>query len=276
MTSITWLDCPTIIPYYGGKNKISKELVPLLPEHSRYIEVFAGGLSMFFRKPKADFTIVNDADNDIVNLYMCVVNKYDELIQQIYWVPKSRTLFSSFKGVVRDNKEIDIPDPKRADQYFYVIRNSFNKNPNNPFSSTSYWKVDEIIKNLKYSRDLIADIAIENMDFRKLIERYHPEETDMWYFDPPYIIATEKGNYYMEKFGAQEHEDLRNYIDFIDRAGAKFMISYDDRNIIREMYSDYNVDTIFTKYSVNVSDPGKVVTELVITNYDHRSQGELF
>ena len=42
-----------ILPYYGGKVKLSKLLVELIPPHKHYIEVFAGGLSMFFRKNKA-------------------------------------------------------------------------------------------------------------------------------------------------------------------------------------------------------------------------------
>ncbi len=47
-----WLDCPVIIPYYGGKYFLSQKLVPMIPKHTRYIEMFAGGLSMFFKKKK--------------------------------------------------------------------------------------------------------------------------------------------------------------------------------------------------------------------------------
>ena len=65
-----WLECPVIIPYLGGKFELSRKLVPMIPYHERYIEVFAGGASMFFRKVKTDFSVLNDKDNDIVNLYM--------------------------------------------------------------------------------------------------------------------------------------------------------------------------------------------------------------
>jgi len=47
--SLDWYDCPIVLPYYGGKYEMSKTLIPLLPPHERYFEVFAGGLSMFFR-----------------------------------------------------------------------------------------------------------------------------------------------------------------------------------------------------------------------------------
>ena len=60
MSSGSWMKCPVIIPYFGGKFELSQYLVPMLHKHNRYIEMFAGGLSMFFRKPRVDWNIVND------------------------------------------------------------------------------------------------------------------------------------------------------------------------------------------------------------------------
>ena len=49
MSSCSWMKCPVIITYFGGKFELSQYLVPMLHKHNRYIEMFAGGLSMFFR-----------------------------------------------------------------------------------------------------------------------------------------------------------------------------------------------------------------------------------
>ena len=103
-----WYDCPIVIPYYGGKYTLSKVLVPLIPNHDRYFEVFSGGLSMFFRKDKANWNILNDIDNNIVNLYMCVLHKHDELVNNLFWIPKSRKLFLDYKGEIKETKEIEI------------------------------------------------------------------------------------------------------------------------------------------------------------------------
>jgi len=70
MSDYQWKDCPVVIPYYGGKFQLSRELIPKLPIHERYIEMFAGGLSMFFRKKKVEWNIINDKDNNLVNLYL--------------------------------------------------------------------------------------------------------------------------------------------------------------------------------------------------------------
>ena len=160
------------------------------------------------------------------------------------------------------------PIPKPAAKYFYSIRNGFNKIPTGTFSKTSTWNTSEIIENLKYSRKFFDDTTIENLDFRKLIVDWKPKKGDMWYLDPPYIIATERGDYYMADFGVDEHEDMRECVDYIDRHGAKFMVSYDDREVIREMYSDYNIYEIETQYAGRNEDDVKYFIELVITNYD--------
>ena len=268
MTSVQFYDCPVVIPYYAGKFRLSTQLVPMLASHERYIEVFAGGLSMFFRKNKAKYSVINDIDSDIVNLYTCVITQLEKLIDTLYWLPKSRALFNDAKSAVHSTKDIEIPDVARAAQYFYCIRNAFNKIPYGTFSKTSTWNTSEIIENLKYSRTFFDNTTIENLDFRKLVVDYKPKKGDMWYLDPPYIIATERGDYYMADFGVEEHEDMRECVDYIDRAGANFMISYDDREVIRDMYSHYNIYEIETQYAGRNEDDVKYFTELVITNYE--------
>ena len=47
-----WYECPVMIPYMGGKFELGRKLIPMIPKHDRYIEVFLGGGSMFFRKCK--------------------------------------------------------------------------------------------------------------------------------------------------------------------------------------------------------------------------------
>ena len=79
---------------------LSNKLVPMLSPHKRYIEAFAGSLSMFFRKKKVkpeEFNVLNDIDNNIINLYRCVVDEYDLLVENIYWMTRSRTTFDEIK-----------------------------------------------------------------------------------------------------------------------------------------------------------------------------------
>ena len=276
MPSLDWYDCPIVIPYYGGKYELSKILVPLIPHHERYIEVFAGGLSMFFRKTKAKWNVLNDIDSNIVNLYMCVIEKREELVDILFWLPKSRELFLDFRGEIKENKEITIPDPKQAAKYFYCIRNSFNKLVHTPFSMNKDMKKDWG-KEFKYSRKALGGATIENLDFETLFNKYEPRKDDYWYLDPPYIIATEKGSYYMNNFTVEDHTRLRDCVNRIDQAGGKFMVSYDYREEVKELYKDYNIKTLDLKYSgATKKARDKERKEYIIMNYEPETQGELF
>ena len=276
MPSLDWYDCPIVIPYYGGKYELSKTLVPLIPHHSRYVEVFAGGLSMFFRKSKAKWNVLNDIDNNIVNLYMCVIHKHDELIENLFWIPKSRKLFLDFREEIKENREIEIPDPKQAAKYFYCIRNSFNKLIHTPFSMNK-----DMNKNwdeeFKYSRMFLGGATIESLDFGTLFDKYYPKEDDFWYLDPPYIIATEKGSYYMNNFTIEDHTRLRDRVNEIDKAGGKFMISYDYRPEVKELYKQYNTQILNMVYTGATKEARrKERKEYIIMNYEPTYQIEIF
>ena len=133
-----------------------------------------------------------------------------------------------------------------------------------------------MIKELKQSKEKLNGSTIENLDFAELIERYSMREGDFVYLDPPYVIADKK-DYYRNRFDSNMHEKLKETVDKIDRNNAKFMLSYDDNDDIREMYKNYNVLTIKTKYSgANPDIRGEEKTELLVINYPIKEQGELF
>ena len=63
-----------LIPYLGGKSKLAKTIISKMPEHTCYCEVFAGGASVFFKKPPSPSEIINDMDKDLITLYRVVKN----------------------------------------------------------------------------------------------------------------------------------------------------------------------------------------------------------
>ena len=276
MPSLDWYDCPIVIPYYGGKYKLSKQFVPLIPPHHRYFEVFSGGLSMFFRKEKAEWNILNDKDNNIVNLYNCIMYDLDKLVYYLDWLPKSRELFDGFRAEIKEKQHIEIPDPLRAAKYFYCIRHSFNKLIHTPMSMVKDWNKNWM-KEFEYSRKKIGGSTIENLDFGDLIDRYKPKENDFWYLDPPYFIATDKGDYYQHNFNAEDHIRLKEKVDKIHNNGGKFMVSYDYREEVFDLYKEYDVRTITLKYQgATDENRNKERKEYLIINYEPSDQMGLF
>jgi DNA adenine methylase len=258
-------DCPTVFPYYGGKFTLSKQLVKMLPRHDRYIEVFFGGGSMFFRKDKAKINILNDLHNDVINLYISIAEDFEKFKHYAKHILLSRTLHETYRKKIHAEDKIDIPDVKRAAEYFFIIKTAFNKTPFLPLSSVAKWN-DEILDDLELSRQKLNDTFIENMDFRKLIDKYEPKEGDVWYLDPPYVAATKRNDYYIHSFNWNDHIDLCAMCHEIDDSGGKFMLSYDNSPAIWDMYKHWRIVEIPIKYTGQLHSEEKKI-ELVITNY---------
>ena len=269
-----------ILPYYGGKVKLSKQLLELAPPHKHYIEVFAGGLSMFFRKNKADWSAINDLSRDIANFWMVVGDEYlfNQFTRKVYYATKSRLYYEQIKKYIREDKWFVLPDVERAFKYYFFIRNSFNAQINSGFSKdVAGWTtgLEQVLKDAAIKFD---GVIVENMDYKLLIDKYKEKTNAFWYFDPPYVVA-EGASYYAINFQESEHLIMKHKIDHLVDSfdPPNVMISYDNVPAIREMYKDWTITEIPVKYAGNINEPGKEFIELVITNYKpNKAQESLF
>ena len=80
------------------------------------------------------------------------------------------------------------------------------------------------------------------------------------------MIAGERGDYYFFSFNMEDHKRLASMCKKINTNGGKFMVSYDDRKEVRELYKDFNIEIIKTIYAGQQHHRIEK-NELVITNY---------
>ena len=258
-----------IISYYGGKSEMAQRLIEWMPKHKIYLEPFAGGLSVFFKKKKAETNIVNDYDKDIANLYyVCSrIDLFEEFIERVQWLVQSSEIYNKIRDTIKSDKKhkIKIPNVQRAVDYFFFITTSFNNRPGTNLSkNTNKWDL-EMIERLKYTRKKMDNVVIENLDINRFIKKYHKKQDALWFFDPPYYVANDT-SYYGHVFSAYQHQNFKESIDLLaNNPSARFMITYDDHEKIRELFSEYFIKEIPVKYR---STYDTIETnEILITNY---------
>ena len=114
---------------------------------------------------------------------------------------------------------------------------------------------------LEKVRERLRGVNIENKDFADLIKVYD-RPTALFYLDPPYV-NTEK--YYDSPFSAQDHHRLR---EVLSQVKGRFILSYNDHPLIRELYADYRIEGITR--TTTLSGKGNNQTpyaELIIRNF---------
>lgn len=110
-----------IIPWPGGKRRILKHLLSDIPEHTSYVEAFAGGAALLLAKQPAAAEVLNDLNGELVRLYRCVQHHLDELVRQFRWALSSREMF---RWAQMQQPET-LTDIQRAARFYYLQRLTF-------------------------------------------------------------------------------------------------------------------------------------------------------
>ncbi len=256
---ITTLKAP--FGWVGGKSKLAKHIIPLMPKHSRYVEVFGGGLSVFYakQKPKGKYVeVVNDINEELVNLHRQIQKCPQTLSYYLNQMLISRVAFNAIKaGRYKPRNDIE-----RAAYYFYLLTQSFgSKAQHFAMSAKGGRKPKNIYRDFFVYAKRLKLVTIECMSFDELISKYDTPST-LFYLDPPYV-GTE--DYYSNTggFGKNEHIKLLNILKSIQ---GKFILSYNDCEFVRDLYKDFSFKELQTTYALN-GKSRKDAKEVLIYNF---------
>ncbi|MDR3631546.1 MAG: DNA adenine methylase [Desulfocapsaceae bacterium] len=252
-----------VIPYFGGKSRLAKTIINKIPEHTCYVEVFAGGASIFFAKPPSPAEVINDLDKDLATLYRAIKHHPEELYRQFKFSLVSRIEFEREKEV---NPET-LTDIQRAARYLYLQKSAFGGHiTGQTFGTSTTGKPRLNLLTLESSLEeawrRLAHVIIECKDFRDLIPRYDRPHS-FFFLDPPYWNIPG----YKYDFTGQDFLDLRV---ILENMKGKFLMTLNDTPEIRDMFRGFSIEETTLKYSLYPSKKSreKIRTELLISNYD--------
>lgn len=242
-----------VIKWSGSKRSQSEEIINRIKdkEYDTYYEPFCGGCSVLFQllhsNKKFKKYICSDINNDLISLWKMIKDNPNKIIEEYtkMW------------------NELNVDDDKeRKKQYFYMVRDRFNKSKNpcdfmfimrtTTNGMPRYNKSGEFNNSFHVTRNGIipstfAKIVKEWSDVLnkfnvQFIHRSYNEiittENDFVYLDPPY--ANTKGMYY----GTIDYNMLWGWIR---KQECDYMLSFDGKtssldityNVPKDIYSKH-------------------------------------
>lgn len=250
-----------IVPWMGGKRRLVSQLIPKMPEHQCYVELFAGGAALFFmREQPSKVEIINDVNGELVNLYRVVQHHLEEFIRQFKWAIISRQMFEWLKAASTDL----MTDIQRAARFYYLQHTAFGaKNSGQTFGTAttskapSFLRIEDQLTDAYYR---LSGVTVENLSWDACLMKYDRPHSFM-YADPPYWGLAGYG----VDFGWEHYQKMA---ELMKNCQSKIMLSINDHPDIRNLFSEFKISTTQIKYSVGSSGSGRdVKQELIITNY---------
>ncbi len=256
----------SFMSWVGGKKALREEIVRRFPlYYERYIEVFGGGgWVLFHKQPGRDFEVYNDFNSLLANLYRCVRDRHEELIDALRYVLNSREDFELLRdALARDSPATPV---QKASWFYQIIRYSYAS------GLTSYGSQPHDIRSdfplIEQAHRRLKDVVVENKDFEKLIRQYD-RPVSFFYCDPPYH-ATD--GYYQnigeDGFTEKDHIRLRDTLLSME---GRFLLSYNDDAFVRELYDAPGIQIEAVTRLNNIKqryEPNSQFAEVFIANYD--------
>jgi DNA adenine methylase len=246
------------LPYIGGKNRLAKKIISMLPEHTTYVEAFAGGAQVLFHKPPSNVEVLNDLDFDIVNFYRVCQWHYQEFVRYLRFSIASRKLHELHVK----SDPATLTDIQRAGRFFYLQKNSFGGLILKPqfhygIAQPSNYNPERIPEIIERTHKRLARVQIESLPYEKVLEKYD-RPTTCFYLDPPYWGPK------LYRFNFDD-KDFVVLAERLARLRGRFILSLNDRPEVRETFRAFRIEREEITYTAQAK-PGKRYGELLITN----------
>lgn len=248
-----------ILRWPGGKTRMLKTILPMIPPHVCYCEPFFGGGAVLFAKEKSSVEVINDINGDLISLYRNIQFHLPAIIQEIEW------LFSSRKNLHDFIAQPGLTELQRAARFLLVNRTSFGSD------MRSFGVVKTKGGGVGFDRHRIGDlmgaaherlngVVIENVSYQRCFANY--DSTNSFFFiDPPYQNATNGG------YLPWDEKQLAKFRHDVSRLKGRWIVTLNDSEFIRGLFDGCNLIPVKTQNrATNVRSHAHLTfSELIIT-----------
>ena len=267
--------------YPGGKAKSLRKIIPnIYPFYDEFREPFVGGGSVFLAaiqriNPKALYKI-NDLNYDVYCFWKELKENGDSLVEG---VQKLKDKYNDgdklYQALTSQKKEQS--DLERAVRFFVLNRITFSGTTDSGgFSEQAFRKRFTLssIQRLKPLPKLLRNVIVEFGDYEKQLDK---SDKDVFIFlDPPYFSSA-KSRLYGKNGDLHISFDHKRFANNMRKSPHKWLITYDDSQEIRELFSFANIYEWKVQYGMNNVSKKKAEKgrELFIANYRLKSKSQM-
>ncbi len=252
------------ITYYGGKQRMVRELLALVPEHTLYVEAFMGGGALFFAKSPSSSEVINDLNGEVTNFYAVLQSDFENLQGKVKSTLHSRVWYDKALEVYNNPQSHDALS--RAWAFWVVTNQGFS-------SRIGTWGVgrdNKMGKSLASKRERFSPelserlkhVQVESSDALKVISRYDKRDT-FFYLDPPYYNSN-CGHY--KGFSESDFQELLNNLSQIE---GKFLLSCYPSDLLNKYVERFGWRKKEVQQTFCVTHKStKKKTEVLVFNYE--------
>ncbi|MCB5423984.1 DNA adenine methylase [Altererythrobacter sp. CC-YST694] len=252
-----------VAPWLGGKRNLAKRLVARINAvpHDTYAEAFVGMGGVFLRRdrrPKCE--VINDASQDVANLFRVLEHHYVAFTDMIRFQISSR---ANFERLSRQDPET-LTDMRRAARFLYLQRLAFGGRVAGARSLAmvagrpAYFDVTKIAPMLADLGDRMSGVNIECLDWQVFLRRWDRPGT-LFYLDPPYF-----GCERMYGAGMFDRGQFEVMAQLLADIKGRFILSLNDHPEVRRIFAAFDIEEVGTTYSTGPKP--KPARELIISN----------
>ncbi|MDH4122361.1 MAG: DNA adenine methylase [Deltaproteobacteria bacterium] len=248
-----------IIPWIGGKRRLAKDILPLFPAHSCYVEPFCGAAALFFMKSPSKVEVINDINGDLVNLYRVVQHHLEELARQFKWLLVSRQQFDWYKQTPGEVHT----DIQRAAKFLYLQKMAFgakvaNRSFGTAVTTPPRLNLTSLEEDLSVAHLRLARVTIEHLGWETCLDKYDRQDT-LFFLDPPYW----KTEGYGVDFTIENYYSLAGRLESMRGKG---ILTINNHPVMRKIFKTLKVEKVPIRYTVG-GGKGVPAEELIVRNF---------
>ena len=287
------------VKWVGGKGQLIEEIEKMLPSDgekvlTKYAEPMVGGGALLFNvlsRHQFDELYISDINPELINAYIAIKQNVEALIKrlnemQMTFLPLDENGRKYYYYNVRDKfntvKLSDSTSAEKAAYFIFLNKTCFNglyrvnrkglfNVPIGSYKNPTICDAD----NLRNIHEALQNVTIVCGDYSQS-QSFIDSETFV-YLDPPYRPISETSaftSYNSDAFDDSEQIRLAKFIDEINAAGAKIVLSNSDPKNVNEednffdnLYKNYKINRVEASRAINSKgDKRGKINELLICN----------